>query len=107
MRDVSIIGVGDTVFGELWDKSFRDLAITAGLEAFNDCNLTAKEIDALYVGNMSAGSLIQQEHVGALIADHSGLARGVPTGALARRWRAGPDGQGARRRCAPTGGSDR
>ncbi len=75
MRDVSIIGIGDTVFGELWDKSFREIAIEAGLEAINDCNLSAKEIDALYVGNMSAGSLIQQEHVGALIADYSGLAR--------------------------------
>ena len=32
-------------------------------------------MDALYVGNMSAGRYIEQEHIAALIADYSGLAR--------------------------------
>jgi|GEM_PF-4836020 len=40
MRDVAIIGVGVTKFGELWDASFRDLGIQAGLKAMNDANLT-------------------------------------------------------------------
>ena len=75
MREVSIIGVGDTRFGELWDKSFRELILQAGMEALSDCELTATEIDALYIGNMSAGSMVAQEHVGALIADYSGMTR--------------------------------
>lgn len=75
MRRVAIIGVGDTEFGELWDYSFRDLGIQAGLTAVADANITADKIDALYVGNMSAGRFIEQEHIGALIADYSGLAR--------------------------------
>jgi acetyl-CoA C-acetyltransferase len=75
MREVAIIGIGDTKFGELWDLSFRQMGIQAGLAAVADANLTGEEIDALYVGNMSAGKFIEQEHIGALIADYSGLAR--------------------------------
>ncbi len=75
MRRVAVIGVGDTEFGELWDESFRDIGIKAGLAAVADANIGADKIDALYVGNMSAGRFIDQEHIGALIADYSGLAR--------------------------------
>jgi len=75
MREVAIIGVGDTKFGELWDMSLRDLGIQAGLSAVYDANLSGDEIDALYLGNMSAGKFTEQEHIGALIADYSGLAR--------------------------------
>ncbi|MCK5547989.1 MAG: thiolase domain-containing protein, partial [Thermoplasmata archaeon] len=73
MRDVAIVGVGITEFGELWDKSFRDLGIEAGLRAIEDTGITSEDIDALYVGNMSAGKFIEQEHISALIADYSGL----------------------------------
>ncbi|HEX9907422.1 MAG TPA: thiolase domain-containing protein [Thermoplasmata archaeon] len=75
MRRVAVIGVGDTEFGELWDSSFRELGIRAGLAAVADANISADIIDALYVGNMSAGRFIEQEHIGALIADYAGLAR--------------------------------
>lgn len=75
MRRVAVIGVGDTEFGELWDSSFREIGIRAGLAAVEDANITAEQIDASYVGNMSAGRFIDQEHVGALIADYAGLAR--------------------------------
>ncbi len=75
MRRVAIIGVGDTEFGELWDSSFRDIGIEAGLAAVADAKINADQIDALYVGNMSAGRFIEQEHIGALIADYAGLAR--------------------------------
>ena len=75
MRRVAVIGVGATEFGELWDESFRDIGIKAGLAAVADANIGADKIDALYVGNMSAGRFIDQEHIGALIADYSGLAR--------------------------------
>ena len=75
MREVAIIGVGDTKFGELWDMSLRDLGIQAGLSAVYDANLSGDEIDALYLGNMSAGKFTEQEHIGALISDYSGLAR--------------------------------
>jgi len=75
MRRVAVIGVGDTEFGELWDSSFRDMGIQAGLAAVADANISADKIDGLFVGNMSAGRFIDQEHIGALIADYAGLAR--------------------------------
>src|SRR5438445_397828 len=74
MRDVAVIGVGETEFGELWDRSFRDLGIEAGLKAIQDAKLRSEDIDAVYIGNMSAGKFIDQEHVSALVADYSGLA---------------------------------
>jgi len=74
MRRVAIIGVGETQFGELWDRSFRDLGIEAGLKAIEDAHIRAEDIDALYVGNMSAGKFIDQEHVSAIVADYAGLA---------------------------------
>ncbi|MDW7990522.1 MAG: thiolase domain-containing protein, partial [Archaeoglobaceae archaeon] len=76
---VAIIGVGCTEFGELWDKSFRSIFLEAGIEALNDCGVEGKEIGAIFVGNMSGGKFIEQEHIAALIADHAGLAEfGVP-----------------------------
>lgn len=80
LREVAIIGTGLTKFGELWDKSLRELGLTAGLQAIHDANIGSEDIDAMYVGNMSAGVLLQQEHIGALIADYCGLAeRHIPT----------------------------
>jgi len=75
MRDVAVIGVGYTKFGEMWGRSFRDIMIEAGLEAINDAGIEGREIDAMYVGNMSGGRFIAQEHVSALIADYSGFAK--------------------------------
>ena len=74
MRRVAIIGTGITEFGELWDYSFRDMGIRAGFEALNDAKVLSEQIDAIYVGNMSAGRFIEQEHVAALIADYAGFA---------------------------------
>ena len=75
MRDVAIIGVGCTKFGEMWDRSFRDIFVEAGAKAIEDANLTGEEIEAMYVGNMSGGQFVQQEHIGSLIADYAGLAK--------------------------------
>jgi acetyl-CoA C-acetyltransferase len=74
MRDVVIIGIGQTPVGELWEKSLRHLAHDAIMAAMHDANIA--HADALYVGNMLSGQLIGQEHLGALIADFVGL-RGI------------------------------
>ena len=80
MREVAIVGLGCTRFGEMWDKSFRDLFIEAGLMALEDAGMSGAQVEALYGGNMSSGIFIQQEHVGALIADYSGLiSNNVPS----------------------------
>ena len=73
MRDVAIIGVSQTKFGEMWDISFRDLITEAGMKAVADAGIEGADLEAMYVGNMTAGLFIQQEHIASLIADHSGL----------------------------------
>jgi acetyl-CoA C-acetyltransferase len=75
MRPVAIIGVGQTRFGELWERSFRQLVAEAGLEAVRDAGVPGEKIDAMYVGSMSAGRLIGQEHLGPLAVDEAGLTR--------------------------------
>lgn len=74
MRDVAVIGVGVTKFGELWEKSFRQLIAEAGLLAVKDASISGEKIDGVYVGSMSAGRLIGQEHVGPLVVDEAGLS---------------------------------
>ncbi len=75
MRDVAVIGIGDTKFGELWEHSLRDIGMQAGIMAVGDANIVGEQLDALYIGNMAAGSLIDQEHLGAMVADYSGLSQ--------------------------------
>ncbi len=75
MRSVSIIGAGCTRFGERWDDSLRDLVVETGIMALEDTSVSGEEIDGLYVGNMSGGRFVEQEHIGALISDCAGLSR--------------------------------
>ncbi len=74
MRDVSIIGIGQTQVGEHWELSLKELATQAILPAIKDAGV--ERVDSLYVGNMLSGELTGQEHLGALISDFIGL-RGV------------------------------
>jgi acetyl-CoA C-acetyltransferase len=75
MREVAVVGVGMTKFGELWGQSLRDLFVEAALGALESAGTDM--LDSIYVGNMSAGLFVGQEHVGPLMADHLGM-RGVP-----------------------------
>lgn len=72
-KKIAVIGAAYTKFDEHWDKSLRDLATEAGGKALHDAKLEGKEIQALYVGNMSGGRFIGQEHLAALAVDQAGL----------------------------------
>ena len=72
--DVSIIGVGQTEVKEMWETSIRHLSWYAIEAALDDAHVS--KVDALYVGNMLAGELSQQNHLGALVADFAGM-RGI------------------------------
>ncbi|MBI3959603.1 MAG: thiolase domain-containing protein [Chloroflexi bacterium] len=74
MRGVSIVGIGQTPVGEHWSLSVRHLAHGAIAAAMHDAGID--RADALFVGNMLSGSLLEQEHLATLIADFSGL-RGI------------------------------
>lgn len=74
MRDVCIVGIGQTEVGEHWEVALRDLGAQAVVQALTEAHVECPE--ALYVGNMLSGQLSRQENLGALIADYAGL-RGI------------------------------
>ncbi len=71
MREVVVIGIGQTKIDEHWDKSLRELAGDASLAALADSGVAS--VDALYVGNMMSGSANHQQHLGVFISDWIGL----------------------------------
>lgn len=71
MREVAVIGIGQTKVDEHWDKSLKELAGYAILDAVKDAGLN--QVDALYVGNMMSASANHQAQLGAYIADWVGL----------------------------------
>ena len=76
MREVAILGIGQTPIGEHWGKSLRHLAGEAVIAALADAHVELPQVEALYVGNMLSGPLNRQENIGAMIADWVGL-RGI------------------------------
>ena len=70
MRDVAIIGVGMTKWGEIWEKSLRQMFVETAYEAIADAGI--EKLDGMYVGSMSPGLFVGQEHIGALLADYLG-----------------------------------
>lgn len=75
MRDVAIVSAGMTPFGELWESSLRQMFADAALEAIEAAG--ADHLDAIYVGNMSGGQFVGQEHLGPMMAEQIGMS-GVP-----------------------------
>ena len=71
MKDVFILGTGQTPVGEHWDLSLRDLGAAAIRDAMDDARV--EQAGALYVGNMLGGCVNAQENVGTLLADAAGL----------------------------------
>lgn len=76
MRDVAVIGVGMTKMGELWETSLRDLFVEAALSAMDDAGVD--KLSSMYVGAMSTGIFVGQEHIASLLADYLGQSP-IPT----------------------------
>jgi len=73
MRNVAVVGVGQTKFGELWDRSLRELAAEAGNLAITDSSVDKANVQSLFVGNMAGGKFASQEHIAALVAAQLGV----------------------------------
>ncbi len=71
MREVSIIGVGQTPVGEHWQRSLRELGVDAVRAALADAGVEKPQ--ALFVGNMMSGILNHQENLATLLADYAGF----------------------------------
>jgi acetyl-CoA C-acetyltransferase len=57
-------------WGEVWDKSLRNLAAEAALLCLDNAGID--KVDAITVGAMSGGLFNAQEHMGPLVADYMG-----------------------------------
>jgi len=77
MREVAIVAAGMTNFGELWQSSLRRMFVDAASEALEAAGV--KKVDSIYVGNMSAGRFVDQEHLGPLMAGELGQAGAAAT----------------------------
>lgn len=70
MREVAVIGIGMIKWGELWEKSLRDMAVEAALNCLEDAGVD--RVDTMTVGCMSSGLFNGQEHLGGLVPDYLG-----------------------------------
>ncbi|MHB1440660.1 MAG: thiolase domain-containing protein [Cuniculiplasma sp.] len=73
-KNVYIIGAGEAKYGELWDRSLRDIAVEAGLKAVEDAGIRTRDLGAIYMSNSLGGDISMQEHLSALMSDHAGIA---------------------------------
>ncbi len=94
MRDVYIVGVGQTVISKDAGIRGRYLAREAIEKAVTKAGIEISDVTMLVVGNMMSGILANQQQQGALVADVVGL-RGIEaatvesacsSGASAARW---------------------
>ncbi len=71
MRQVAILGIGQTKIDEHWDKSLRELGGDAAFAAMQDAGL--EKVDSLYVGNMLSSMVSGQNQLGTFFSDWIGL----------------------------------
>ena len=71
MRQIAILGIGQTIIDEQWDKSLREIAGEAAFAALADAGL--QKTDGLFVGNMLSSIVDGQNQLGTFIADWVGM----------------------------------
>ncbi len=71
MRQVAVIGIGQTKIDEHWDKSLRELGGDAAFAAMQDAGM--EKVDSLYVGNMLSSMVSGQNQLGTFFSDWIGL----------------------------------
>ncbi len=72
-RRVAIIGIGMTKFGALGDVTTRELFTEAAYKAMLDAGVTHKDIDGVFVGNLSSDVFEHQMHLAPLLPDYLAL----------------------------------
>ena len=71
MRQVAVLGIGQTKIDEHWDKSLRELGGDAAFAAMQDAGM--EKVDSLYVGNMLSSMVSGQNQLGTFFSDWIGL----------------------------------
>src|SRR5919109_5056797 len=71
MRQVAILGIGQTKIDEHWDLSLREIGGNAAFAAMQDAGVG--KVDALFVGNMLSPLVSGQNQLGTFFSDWVGL----------------------------------
>jgi acetyl-CoA C-acetyltransferase len=71
MRQVAILGIGQTPIDEHWDLSLREIGGNAAFAAMQDAGV--EKVDALFVGNMLSPLVSGQNQLGTFFSDWIGL----------------------------------
>jgi acetyl-CoA C-acetyltransferase len=71
MRQVAILGIGQTKIDEHWDLSLREIGGNAAFAAMQDAGV--ERVDALFVGNMLSPLVSGQNQLGTFFSDWVGL----------------------------------
>lgn len=71
MREVAILGIGQTKIDEHWDLSLREIGGNAAFAAMQDAGMD--KVDALFVGNMLSPIIDGQNQLGTYFSDWIGL----------------------------------
>ena len=71
MRQVAILGIGQTKIDEHWDLSLREIGGNAALAAMHEAGVD--KVDALFVGNMLSPLVSGQNQLGTFFSDWIGL----------------------------------
>ena len=74
LSNVYVIGGGESKYGELWDRSLREIAVEAGLKAVENAGIRTRDLNAIYMGNSLGGLISKQEHLSALMSDYAGIS---------------------------------
>ncbi len=76
MINVSIVGAGQTKFGRHDDYDLRELFALAAHEAIEEAGITPKDVEAAFIGNLSADQFNRQTHIAPMLAEWAGM-RGI------------------------------
>ena len=71
MRQVAILGIGQTKIDEHWDLSLREIGGNAAFAAMQDAGMD--KVDSLFVGNMLSPLVSGQNQLGTFFSDWVGL----------------------------------
>jgi acetyl-CoA C-acetyltransferase len=71
MRQVAILGIGQTKIDEHWDLSLREIGGNAAFAAMQDAGM--EKVDTLFVGNMLSPLVSGQNQLGTFFSDWIGL----------------------------------
>jgi len=63
VREVAVVGIGSTRFGEFPKKGIKDLVREAVQGALDDAGMKKEQIEAAYVGNAAAGAMTGQHMI--------------------------------------------